>query len=75
MPPKLVEITYPWNSAPPKPIDKQRRCCSIKPACAFRRFVPRDVELVFCDEGYNFHIPIRPDTDDAELIKLMNADG
>ncbi|MET9359092.1 hypothetical protein ABZY14_40270 [Streptomyces sp. NPDC006617] len=31
VPPKLVDITHPWNGAPPKPIDKRRRYCSIKP--------------------------------------------
>ena len=25
VPPKLVDITHPWNKAPPKPIDKRRR--------------------------------------------------
>ncbi|MFE7712491.1 hypothetical protein ACFU6I_43690 [Streptomyces sp. NPDC057486] len=44
-------------------------------ACLFRRFVPRDVELVLCDQGYNFHIPLEHDIDDAELIKQMNAVG
>ncbi|MFF7082217.1 tyrosine-type recombinase/integrase [Streptomyces lavendulae] len=32
VPPKLVDITHPWIRAPPKPIDKRRRYCSIKPA-------------------------------------------
>ncbi|MGW1782466.1 hypothetical protein ACWCQQ_25505 [Streptomyces sp. NPDC002143] len=44
-------------------------------ACAFRRLIPQDVEPGFCDQGYNFDIRIRPGTDDAELIKEMNADG
>lgn len=44
-------------------------------ACIFRRFVPPDVELIFCDEGYNLHVPIRPGTIDAELIEQVNADG
>ncbi|MFJ4781287.1 hypothetical protein [Streptomyces sp. NPDC088762] len=44
-------------------------------ACLFRRFVPRDVELVLCDQGYNFDIPLRHDIDDAELIEQMNAVG
>ncbi|MFI7359779.1 hypothetical protein ACIBTP_38335 [Streptomyces avidinii] len=33
-PPKLVDITHPWNRAPPKPIDKRRRYCSIRPGPA-----------------------------------------
>lgn len=31
VPPKLVDTPHPWNRAPPKPIDKRRRYCSIKP--------------------------------------------
>jgi transposase len=31
VPPKLVDITHPWNGASPKPIDKCLPHCSIKP--------------------------------------------
>lgn len=44
-------------------------------ACVFRRFIPQDVELVFCDEGYTFDIGIKPGIDETELIKEMNAEG
>ncbi|MFF1839929.1 hypothetical protein ACFVXE_38125 [Streptomyces sp. NPDC058231] len=31
MPPNLVNIARPWIGAPPKPIDKWRHHCSVKP--------------------------------------------
>ncbi|WP_217507309.1 hypothetical protein, partial [Streptomyces lunaelactis] len=31
VPPKLINTTRPWNGVPPKPIDKRRHYCSIKP--------------------------------------------
>lgn len=31
LPNPSTDITHPWNRAPPQPIDKRRRCCSIEP--------------------------------------------
>ncbi|MFE1013751.1 helicase associated domain-containing protein [Streptomyces sp. NPDC058794] len=46
VPPKLVDITHPWNRAPPKPIDKRRRYCSIEPNYeAARQFYVREGHL------------------------------
>ncbi|WP_045314994.1 hypothetical protein [Lentzea aerocolonigenes] len=33
----------------------------------WRRLVPADVEVIFCDEGYNFDFPITPDMTPAGL--------
>jgi len=41
-------------------------------AVAFRRLAPADLDLIFCDEGYNFDIRLRPEVTDAELTALMN---
>ncbi len=41
-------------------------------AVVFRRLTPVSLDLVFCDEGYNFDIRLRSETSDAELIQLMN---
>ncbi|MFC9622763.1 hypothetical protein ACFTXM_23135 [Streptomyces sp. NPDC056930] len=42
-------------------------------AVVFRRLAPADVDLIFCDEGYNFDVRLRPEATDAELIALMNG--
>lgn len=41
-------------------------------AVVFRRLAPADLDLIFCDEGYNFDIRLRPEATDAELTALMN---
>ncbi|MFE7777717.1 hypothetical protein ACFU5O_28225 [Streptomyces sp. NPDC057445] len=43
-------------------------------AVVFRRLVPAALDVVFCDEGYNFDVRLRSDVTDAELIELMTAD-
>ncbi|MFD7787660.1 hypothetical protein ACFV4Q_31895 [Streptomyces nojiriensis] len=49
---------------------------TARSACLFRRFVRLpDIELVLCDQGHNFHIPLRHGIDNAELIEQMNAAG
>ncbi|MER6333759.1 hypothetical protein ABT298_31425 [Streptomyces sp. NPDC001034] len=40
-------------------------------AIVFRRLAPTDLAVVFCDEGYNFDVPLRPEATDAELTDLM----
>ncbi|MFE2537075.1 hypothetical protein [Streptomyces sp. NPDC059371] len=44
-------------------------------AIVFRRLVPTDLDLVFCDEGYNFDVRLRAGTTEAELTDLVNAAG
>ncbi|MFJ8015034.1 hypothetical protein [Streptomyces sp. NPDC096339] len=46
---------------------------AVRLAVVFRRITPADLDLVFCDQGYNFHVRLRSDVTDAELIKLMTA--
>lgn len=41
-------------------------------AVVFRRLAPADLDLIFCDEGYNFDVRLRPEATDAELTALMN---
>lgn len=41
-------------------------------AIVFRRLAPADLELVFCDEGYNFDIRLCEEATDTELIDLMS---
>jgi len=41
-------------------------------AVVFRRLTSGGLDLVFCDEGYNFDVRLRSEATDAELIKLMN---
>jgi hypothetical protein len=41
-------------------------------AIVFRRLAPADLELVFCDEGYNFDLRLRWEATDAELIELIS---
>ncbi|MFF3085888.1 hypothetical protein ACFVRB_12650 [Streptomyces nojiriensis] len=36
---------------------------------------PPDIELALCDQGHNFHTPLRHGIDNAELIEQMNAAG
>ncbi|EPD56216.1 MULTISPECIES: hypothetical protein [Streptomyces] len=40
-------------------------------AVVFRRLAPAHLDVVFCDEGYNFHVRLRPEATDAELTDLM----
>ncbi|MFE2275393.1 hypothetical protein ACFXB4_40015 [Streptomyces lavendulae] len=42
-------------------------------ACLFRRYVPGSIEVIFCDQGYNFDLVITPDTTPAELISRADA--
>ncbi|MFI9118137.1 hypothetical protein ACIGW0_01820 [Streptomyces bikiniensis] len=42
-------------------------------ACLLRRFVPEDVALVFCDQGYSFDVWISPGSTVADLIRAANA--
>jgi hypothetical protein len=44
---------------------------AVRLAIAFRRLTPPGLDLVFCDEGYNFDIRLGPETTDAELIESM----
>ncbi|MFD5057910.1 hypothetical protein [Streptomyces sp. NPDC058394] len=41
-------------------------------AVVFRRLAPADLDLIFCDEGYNFDVRLRTEATDAELTALMN---
>ena len=45
---------------------------AVRLAVAFRKLTPPGLDLVFCDEGYNFDIRLGPETTDAELIESMN---
>lgn len=40
-------------------------------AVVFRRLAPAGLDLVFCDEGYNFDVRLRSDATDDELVELM----
>ncbi|WP_329390343.1 hypothetical protein OG625_38965 [Streptomyces sp. NBC_01351] len=42
-------------------------------ACLFRQYVPGSIEVIFCDQGYNFDLVITPDTTAAELIGKVDA--
>ncbi|WP_329431498.1 MULTISPECIES: hypothetical protein [unclassified Streptomyces] len=44
-------------------------------AIIFRRLTPRDLDLVFCDEGYTFDVRLRAGTTEVELTDLVNAAG
>ncbi|WP_406390321.1 hypothetical protein OG806_01460 [Streptomyces sp. NBC_00882] len=44
-------------------------------AIVFRRLTPLDLDLVFCDEGYNFDVRLQAGTTEAELTDLVNAAG
>nr|WSZ12042.1 hypothetical protein OH837_01190 [Streptomyces canus] len=44
-------------------------------AIVFRRLTPMDLDLVFCDEGYNFDVRLQAGTTEAELTDLVNAAG
>ncbi|MBM9508013.1 hypothetical protein [Actinacidiphila acididurans] len=46
---------------------------SARLACSMRAFVPDDVEMVFCDEGYTFDVLVSPGASVAELIIEVNA--
>ncbi|MFE2021371.1 hypothetical protein ACFW9O_25315 [Streptomyces sp. NPDC059499] len=41
-------------------------------AVAFRRLVPADLDLIFCDEGYNLDVRLKPEATDAELTAVMS---
>ncbi|MFI8391849.1 hypothetical protein [Streptomyces sp. NPDC085540] len=42
-------------------------------ACLFRQYVPGSIEVIFCDQGYNFDLVITRDTTPAELIRRVDA--
>ncbi|MFF6787463.1 hypothetical protein ACFY9C_00085 [Streptomyces filamentosus] len=42
-------------------------------ACIFRDCVPRTIEVIFCDQGYNFDLVIAPGTTPAALIGKVDA--
>ncbi|MFI1929944.1 hypothetical protein [Streptomyces sp. NPDC020330] len=44
-------------------------------ATLFRRLTPRDIELVFCDEGYTFDVRLQAGTAEEELKDLVHAAG
>lgn len=44
-------------------------------ATVFRRLTPRDIELVFCDEGYTFDVRLQAGTAEEDLTDLVNAAG
>lgn len=46
---------------------------SARVTCLLRQLLPDDVDLVFCDEGYNFDVRVRPGTTAAELIAEVDA--
>ncbi|MET9654615.1 hypothetical protein ABZZ44_30695 [Streptomyces sp. NPDC006460] len=42
-------------------------------ACLLRRFVPEDVALVFCDQGYSFDVWISSGSTAADLVRAVDA--
>lgn len=44
----------------------------LRLAILFRRHVPEELELLFCDEGYNFDVRLRAEATDPELVELMS---
>lgn len=42
-------------------------------ACLFRQYVPESIEVIFCDQSYNFDLVITSDTTPAELITKVHA--
>ncbi|MFF7476767.1 hypothetical protein [Streptomyces sp. NPDC008092] len=46
---------------------------SAQVACLLRRLMPDVVDLVFCDQGYNFDVRVRPGVTVAELIAEVDA--
>ncbi|WAU78390.1 hypothetical protein O1Q96_00655 (plasmid) [Streptomyces sp. Qhu-G9] len=44
-------------------------------ATVFRGLTPMDLDLVFCDEGYNFDVRLQAGTTEADLTDLVNAAG
>ncbi|MEU9158502.1 hypothetical protein [Streptomyces sp. NPDC048417] len=46
---------------------------SAQVACLLRRLMPDSVELVFCDQGYNFDVRVQPGVTAAELIADVDA--
>ncbi|MFD8965669.1 hypothetical protein ACFV0C_11785 [Streptomyces sp. NPDC059568] len=46
---------------------------SAQLACLLRRLMPDAVDLVFCDEGYNFDVRVGPGATAAELIAEVDA--
>ncbi|MFD9445996.1 hypothetical protein ACFWBR_39240 [Streptomyces sp. NPDC060006] len=44
-------------------------------AIVVRRLTPMDLDLVFCDEGYNFDVRLQAGTTEAELTDLVNTAG
>ncbi|MFF3652710.1 hypothetical protein ACFYXV_29250 [Streptomyces sp. NPDC002181] len=42
-------------------------------ACIFRDCVPGSIEVIFCDQGYNFDLVITPGAIPAELIGKVDA--
>ncbi|MGA6171781.1 hypothetical protein ACPEIF_16230 [Streptomyces sp. NPDC012600] len=48
---------------------------AVRLAIAFRRLTPTHLDLVFCDEGYTFDVPVPAGTTEAELMALVKAAG
>ncbi|PRY01002.1 hypothetical protein CLV72_102635 [Allonocardiopsis opalescens] len=45
---------------------------SARLACLLRQWMPDEVDLVFCDQGYTFDIRVRPGATAAELIEEVD---
>lgn len=41
-------------------------------ACLLRQWMPDSVDLVFCDQGYNFDVRVCPGATVAELIEEVD---
>ncbi|MER5895423.1 hypothetical protein [Streptomyces sp. NPDC001876] len=41
-------------------------------AVAFRRLAPADLDLIFCDEGYNFEVRLKPEATVTELTAVLS---
>ncbi|MFJ9242351.1 hypothetical protein [Streptomyces sp. NPDC101776] len=46
---------------------------AVRLAIAFRELAPADLDLVFCDVGYTFDVPLRAGVAEAELSDLVKA--
>ncbi|MGV9894671.1 hypothetical protein [Streptomyces tendae] len=45
---------------------------SVQLACLLRQWMPDSVDLVFCDQGYNFDVRVSPGATVAELIEEVD---
>lgn len=45
---------------------------SAQLACMLRQWMPDSVDLVFCDQGYNFDVRVGPGATAAELIEEVD---